>query len=218
MGRVAVDFGVGQGAKRSADICSDLGQESNAGQRQNQRNHRGREAEGQLAASLARSSPLRGCASLAPCHPPFCLYARPIPVFQQSLRQSVAPKLEGRAPSRPRAAPAAVNEAIPDVPVSFDALAPLTSLVKAYFVSPCIITAPFSRFFLLRSSFLLSSCPCAPVLSRPLIAGATTATGTSPLTRPQSSPMVATQGPTSTPPPMLPSPPAMSLSAPRTPI
>ena len=26
----------------------------------------------------------RGCASLAPCHPPFCLYARPIPVFQQS--------------------------------------------------------------------------------------------------------------------------------------
>jgi len=26
MGRVAVDFGVGQGAKRSADIRSDLGQ------------------------------------------------------------------------------------------------------------------------------------------------------------------------------------------------
>jgi hypothetical protein len=35
MGRVAVDFGVGQGAKRSADIRSDLGQASNAGQRQN---------------------------------------------------------------------------------------------------------------------------------------------------------------------------------------
>ena len=84
MGRVAVDFGVGQGAKRSADIRSDLGQASNAGQLQNQRNPGGREAEGQLAASLVRYSPLRGCASLASCHPPFCLYARPIPVFQQS--------------------------------------------------------------------------------------------------------------------------------------
>src|SRR6266513_1672907 len=82
--RVAVDFGAGQGAKRSADIRSDLGQASNAGQRKNQRNRGGREAEGQLAASLARSSPLRGCASLAPCHPPFCLYARPIPFFQKS--------------------------------------------------------------------------------------------------------------------------------------
>jgi hypothetical protein len=30
-----VDFGLGQGAKRSADIRSDLGQASNAGQRQN---------------------------------------------------------------------------------------------------------------------------------------------------------------------------------------
>src|SRR5881396_347710 len=90
MGRVAVDFGVGQGAKRSADIRSDLGQASNAGQRQNQRNPGGREAEGQLAASLARYSPLRGCASLAPCHSPFCLYARPIPFFQKS------PKLRRR--------------------------------------------------------------------------------------------------------------------------
>ena len=84
MGRVALDFGVGRGAKRSADIRSDLGQASNEGQRQNQRNPGGREAEGQLAASLVRYSPLRGCASLAPCHPPFCLYARPIPVFQLS--------------------------------------------------------------------------------------------------------------------------------------
>src|SRR5205823_9418328 len=89
MGRVAVDFGVGQGAKRRADIRSDLGQASNAGQRQNQRNPEGREAEGQLAALLTCSSPLRGCASLAPCHPPFCLYARPTPVFQQSLRRRV---------------------------------------------------------------------------------------------------------------------------------
>src|SRR5437899_10261044 len=54
MGRVAVDFGVGQGAKRSADIRSDLGPASNEGQRQNQRNRWRREAEGQLAASLGR--------------------------------------------------------------------------------------------------------------------------------------------------------------------
>ena len=60
MGRVAVDFGVGQGAKRSADIRCDLGQASNADQRQNQRNRRRREAEGQLAASLGRYSPLKG--------------------------------------------------------------------------------------------------------------------------------------------------------------
>jgi hypothetical protein len=57
MGRVAVDFGVGQGAKRSADIRSDLGQASNAGQRQNQCNRQRREVEGQLAASLGRYSP-----------------------------------------------------------------------------------------------------------------------------------------------------------------
>src|SRR6266487_1378187 len=69
-----------------ADIRSDHGQASNAGQRQNQRNPGGREAEGQLAASLARYPAIagRGCASLAPCHPPFCLYARPIPFFQKS--------------------------------------------------------------------------------------------------------------------------------------
>ena len=85
MGRVAVDFGVGQGAKRSADIRSDLGLASNAGQRQNQRNRRRREAEGQLAASLGRCGPLWGCASLAPCHPPFCLYARPLQYFNSLL-------------------------------------------------------------------------------------------------------------------------------------
>ena len=65
MGRVAVDLGVGQGAKRSVDIRSDLGQASNAGQRQNQRNRRRREAEGQLAASLGRYSPLKGDAPLS---------------------------------------------------------------------------------------------------------------------------------------------------------
>jgi hypothetical protein len=61
MGRVAVDFGVGQGAKRSADIRSDLGQASNAGQRQNQRNPGG--------------------------------HARPIPVFEKSLRAYLRTKL-----------------------------------------------------------------------------------------------------------------------------
>ena len=60
MGRVAVDFGVDQAAKRSAEIQCDLGQASNEGQRQNQRNRRRREAEWQLAASLGRYSPLRG--------------------------------------------------------------------------------------------------------------------------------------------------------------
>jgi len=47
----------------------------------------GREADKQRASSLSRYSPLRGCASLAPCPPPVCLYARPTPVFQQSPRQ-----------------------------------------------------------------------------------------------------------------------------------
>ena len=76
---------------RSADIRSDLGQASNTGPRQNRRNPSGARQKGGwpqklsgLAASLARCSPLRGCASLAPCHPPFCLYARPTPAFQQS--------------------------------------------------------------------------------------------------------------------------------------
>ena len=104
MGRVAVDFGVGQGAKRGADIRSDLGQASNAGQRQNQRNPGGREAEGHLAASLVRYSPLRGCALLAPCHPPFCLYARPTPVFQQSPKAEAGSKgWSVRAPRLARA-------------------------------------------------------------------------------------------------------------------
>src|SRR5438046_8456657 len=56
MGRVAVDFGVGQGAKRSepdwhTDIRGDLGPASNpeSFRGQNQRNRRRREAEGQLA-------------------------------------------------------------------------------------------------------------------------------------------------------------------------
>src|SRR5437868_4190954 len=41
-----------------------------------------------LAASIVRYSPLRGYASLPPCHPPFCLYAQPTPVFQQSPKEN----------------------------------------------------------------------------------------------------------------------------------
>jgi len=52
MGRAAAHFGVGQGAKRGVDTRSDLGQASNEGHRQNQRNPGGRDAERQLAALL----------------------------------------------------------------------------------------------------------------------------------------------------------------------
>jgi len=52
MSRVAVRFWRWPRRKRSADIRSDLGQASHVGQR--------REAEGQLAASLGRYSPLQG--------------------------------------------------------------------------------------------------------------------------------------------------------------
>ena len=55
MGRVAVDFGVGQGAKRSADIRSDLGQASNPERfrGQNQRNPSGREQKGSWPRTLS---------------------------------------------------------------------------------------------------------------------------------------------------------------------
>jgi hypothetical protein len=46
--------------ERSADIRSDLGQASNAGQRQNRRNPSGAKQKGHLAASLARCSPMKG--------------------------------------------------------------------------------------------------------------------------------------------------------------
>src|SRR4029453_11034139 len=70
MERVAVDFWRCPRRERSTDIRSDLGQASNAGQRQKRRNPTGASQKGRLAASLLRCSPLRGCASLAPCHPP----------------------------------------------------------------------------------------------------------------------------------------------------
>ena len=66
------------------DIRSDLGQASNAGQRQNQRNRIGARQQGSWRRCLLVTARLTGCASLAPCHLPFCLYARPTPVFQQS--------------------------------------------------------------------------------------------------------------------------------------
>jgi hypothetical protein len=58
MGRVAVDFGVGQDASGPsgtgiADIRSDLDQASNAGQRQNQRNPEARDKR--VAGGVARS-------------------------------------------------------------------------------------------------------------------------------------------------------------------
>ncbi len=70
MERVAVDFWRWPRRECSADIRSDPGQASNAGQRQKRRNPTGARQKGRLAASLLRCSPLRGCASFAPCHPP----------------------------------------------------------------------------------------------------------------------------------------------------
>src|SRR5581483_5941854 len=75
MGCVAVDFWPWPRRERSADIRGDLGQASNAGQRQKRRNPTGARRKGRLAASLPRCSPLRGWASLAPCHPPLPLRA-----------------------------------------------------------------------------------------------------------------------------------------------
>ena len=70
--------------ERSADIRSDLGQASNAGERQNARNRSGSRQKGSWRRRLLITARLTGCASLAPCHLPFCLYARPTSVFQQS--------------------------------------------------------------------------------------------------------------------------------------
>src|SRR6266536_6105596 len=72
MERVAVDFWRWPRRERSADIRSDLGQASNpeSFRGQKRRNPTGARQKGRLAASLLRCSPLRGCASLAPCHPP----------------------------------------------------------------------------------------------------------------------------------------------------
>jgi hypothetical protein len=73
--------------EHSADIRSDLGQASNAGQRQNRRNLAGARQKGHLAASLARYSPVEGMRltrSLPSASSAF--YARPAPVSQQSPR------------------------------------------------------------------------------------------------------------------------------------
>jgi hypothetical protein len=60
MSRVAVDFLGWQRRERSADIRSDLGQASNAGQGQKRRNPEGAKQKGRLAASLVRCRPLKG--------------------------------------------------------------------------------------------------------------------------------------------------------------
>jgi hypothetical protein len=73
--------------ERSADIRSDLGlasQRRPAPKSTQPAPARGRRAAGGVARLL---QPLRGCASLAPCQQPVCLYARPTPVFQQSLSE-----------------------------------------------------------------------------------------------------------------------------------
>src|SRR6267143_4021615 len=70
MERVTVNFWRWPRRERSADIRSDLGQASNAGQRQRRRNPTGARRKGRMAASLVRCSPLRGCTSLAPSHTP----------------------------------------------------------------------------------------------------------------------------------------------------
>src|SRR6476619_6927749 len=66
---------------------------SNAGQRQNQRNPGGREAEGQLAASLARYSPCGDAPRLLLAICPSALYARPIPFFQKSPKPPLRARL-----------------------------------------------------------------------------------------------------------------------------
>ena len=70
--------------ERSADIRSDLGQGSNAGERQNPRNRSGATQKGSWRRRVLVTARLTGCASLASCHLPFYVYARRTPVFQQS--------------------------------------------------------------------------------------------------------------------------------------
>ena len=60
MERVAVDFWRWPRHECSADIRSDLGQASNAGQRQKRRNPPGASQKGRLVASLVRCSSLKG--------------------------------------------------------------------------------------------------------------------------------------------------------------
>jgi len=67
VGRVAVDFGVGQGASAASISAAIARPARTSAQRaiprwrdKNQRNRHRREAEGQLAASLSRYSPLKG--------------------------------------------------------------------------------------------------------------------------------------------------------------
>jgi two-component system heavy metal sensor histidine kinase CusS len=71
--------------ERGADIPSDLGQASNAGQHQKRRNPPGASQKGRLAASLARCSPVKGM-RLTRSLPsaPSDFYARLTPVSQQS--------------------------------------------------------------------------------------------------------------------------------------
>ncbi len=112
MGRVEVDFGVGQGAKRRVDIRSDLGQASNAGQGQNPPQPwtaRGRRAAGGVARSL---QPAAGDA------PPSLLAIRPSASTRDPSQYFnsllVRPAIRGR--------PTAITDAEIFVPVRYWAL------------------------------------------------------------------------------------------------
>ena len=112
MGRVEVDFGVGQGAKRRVDIRSDLGQASNAGQGQNPPQPwtaRGRRAAGGVARSL---QPAAGDA------PPSLLAIRPSASTRDPSQYFnsllVRPAIRGR--------PIAITDAEIFVPVRYWAL------------------------------------------------------------------------------------------------
>src|SRR5438552_7860419 len=112
MGRVEVDFGVGQGAKRRDDIRSDLGQASNAGQGQNPPQAwtaRGRRAAGGVARSL---QPAAGDA------PPSLLAIRPSASTRDPSQYFnsllVRPAIRGR--------PIAITDAEIFVPVRYWAL------------------------------------------------------------------------------------------------
>jgi len=89
MERVAFDFWRWPRRECSADIRSDLGQASNAGQRQKRRNPPGaRQKGGWLRRSFVAARHRDAPHSLLAIRR-FCLYARPIPVFQQSLSASL---------------------------------------------------------------------------------------------------------------------------------
>jgi len=82
-----VDFGAGQGCERSAISAAISAQRATPASAKSDATRSGarQTAEGRRRSLV--TARCWGCASLAPCLPPICLYARPAPVFQQSPRQ-----------------------------------------------------------------------------------------------------------------------------------